>query len=440
MFIYFFFVVGNSSEIQNTDESTSKDYLPSNSLTSQSMFYTTLQNSGETFSSTTNLQTEKLNSTKDPFLISSSSLTPTSTSFRTDAFTAKPIPFETQSNTKKTLSTDIKSSTVLKTDISTSSTSIKITRYVSIKSPISTNRTTLATNSLETDDTSTTPQSTFTTLHTTIPAAKQTTPYITQRTSQAPNTKISTLLTTLEGATQSVQISVFVDNTITTDGNVSAFAIDSSSAAAASNTELISSPSIILTSIRKTYNLRPRKSSTTSYTTTPVLNTTKGSLIIRSKEITPGYIQTPLLQVTSRYLPSTASTKQQTIERLTTRNRLPDAFTGIHTSTHISQTRVEHLPQTTKFYNSFTKPTKNTLRKTSELNGKITLSKSTVKGIVAIVIIALTLIIAGFAYYIRKRRSNRQSKLSDGSDMRFLSKSDYIEGSNSASLNGILIE
>lgn len=396
MFAFFIIVAGNSSTLQTFDETTPKDYTSSESFSFQSIFYTNPQNSEGTYRSATNLQTEKVNPTYDPLLFNSSSLTQKSTSLKMNTFATKTIPFQTQTKRMSNFSTDRKSSTTLKTEISTSSTSIKRTDYVFRDSPISTQSTTPTITSLETSKT----QSTSIRLQSAIPSTKKkTTIYITEE-AQATNTPISTSSATSQTAKQYVP--VFVSNTVTTDSNVTLFTMDSSSAVVTSNTESIILSSITMTSITKTYNLRPRKgSSTMAYKTTSGLNTIKDSFIKQIKE----------------------------------------NISGIHTSSSIPPTTDEDLAQTTELYNRFIKPTENNFRKIPELNGKITSSRSMVKGIVSIIIvIALVLFIVSLACYIRKQRGKRQFKYSDDSDMRFLTKSDYTECSNSASLNGIPID
>lgn len=349
----FIFFLGNSTGLQNADETTQKGYTTSSVVTSQSTFYTTLQNSGQTFTSTKNMETEKMNSKNHTYIINSNTITPPYTSLRTDDSMQKSSPLtpdqglennltETLSNRKTTLPADIVSSAMLKTDISTPSTSMKTTHYVTIPT----------TTSLKTTTSSYTPQTSTLTLQTTISTTKQTLtpPQITKATSQTPNTAIFSLSRTLKTTTQSVAIPLFVDNSITTVSNVSS-----------------------------------------------------------------------------------------TLGKMTTGSHLSGTSTRTRTSTVTSRTIVRKLPQATKFSNRFIKPTKSTLPKT-EMKGKQTVSKSTVKGIVCIVIIAFICIIAGLAYYIRKRRSKRQSKLSDDSEIRFLSKSDCNEYSNPSSLNGILIQ
>ena len=474
------FLLGNSTTIQNTDEPLPEDYTTSNTTISPSASFTTLEHTERFPNITTHLPTEKSELTSNAHINSSITLTSSSSSSSAnpDNYTEKPTSSVTESNFKNhtfvekttvretTTFLNEASSTSLKTEESSVSTKENSTQFIFTSTPISVTTTSTTKVPLTTIQSSTTPQKTSTKILTTIPSTKQTTtsqetsirllttlPTTKQTTTsqttpvettpKSTTTGFSNVTTFIETTTETTSLNDFGNKSITTDSKNSPLATDisksSSFAAINSTTESTILSTTTLSSTRKTYNLRPRNrtSSTTAYTTAPVSRTTTSSPLTKSTTSTTSH------SLTSWYRhPVTPFATQQTISsfvKLTSRIPRSEMTTKSRIPTKITTEIVQH---TTQFPSTFTKAKKSSLPKTSDFyeSKSKTTSNSNVAVVVSIVIVILVCLIAGLAYYLKRQRSKRQSKLSDDSEMKFLPDSDYMDYSDASALDRILVK
>ncbi|XP_015919667.2 uncharacterized protein [Parasteatoda tepidariorum] len=181
------------------------------------------------------------------------------------------------------------------------------------------------------------------------------------------------------------------------------------------------------TSTRKTYNLRPR-----NRTDLPTTTSTSRSVVwpvTATRQTTSISIQ-PSRRTTWSYRTTTSTTKQ------------PSKRTTWSYRTTTRPTTFRSKPSTRLSTSTVSISTEFSVESVNEQASKTESAamSSTQPTIIIILVVGIVVcFVAGAAYVMRKRTQKRQSKLSDDSEMRFLSESDSVEYSDPAALEKMLI-